>query len=559
MRSLTRMTKAGTTDTRLPVPSSGASALSGSLQRRLGNQAVRQLANREAAGPVDEVLRAPGQKLPSGLRESMEARFGHSFAGVRIHLDAQADASAAAVEAKAYTMGQHIVFGAGQYSRRSISGQGLLAHELAHVVQQGRGGIAPSQHAAGTIEAGARAAANAMTQGQGTIAVAGASGVGLARQPTEFGRQLSGEGLYPHRVNFPSFEAYAASDAASGPVFNEDGSVTAIVLKPYPDVTMAPQKPVPKQMAPKPKVKAPPKPDPPVSAEALRDIAEALTPKLIYPKPVRQFMGGVQFLGGGLEAGIGGVGGLATAETGVGLLAGGFLLAHGVDVAGSGWTTLLTGEESKTYTFMAGAGWAYAAGADPKLANAIGQSTDLIANIAAAGVSLRLPASPVIALSREAELDLELAQLSNLQARPRFGVDFDLRWQDISEGVLTADGYKLNPKLQTLDSVLNSSGKLGPKNFGGVYMYVVDEQGVIRIGTRAGEHMPHPTLIGGEDPFVLAAGEIDIRNGQIYSVNNLSGHFRPSPHSLGTMHNAFSQLPESAFKPNFLGFRVFYF
>jgi len=107
--------------------------------------------------------------------------------------------------------------------------------------------------------------------------------------------------------------------------------------------------------------------------------------------------------------------------------------------------------------------------------------------------------------------------------------------------------------------MITSDGKIIGKNFGGKYMYVVDEQGMIRIGTRAQQHMPHPTLTGGLDPTVRAAGEVDIRAGQIYSINNLSGHFRPSPDSLGTIYNAFSRLPDNAFKADFRGFQVFYF
>jgi hypothetical protein len=117
----------------------------------------------------------------------------------------------------------------------------------------------------------------------------------------------------------------------------------------------------------------------------------------------------------------------------------------------------------------------------------------------------------------------------------------------------------MNPKLTNLRSLLTPSGKIGGSRFGGVYMYVIDEEGIVHLGTRAQSHMPHPTLIGGPEPGVLGAGEIDIRAGQIYSINNLSGHFQPSPNSLGAMYDAFSTLPGTAFKPNFLGFRVFHF
>lgn len=63
-------------------------------------------------------------------------RAGHDFGRVRIHTDAQAAASARAVGALAYTVGEHIVFGEGQYQEGSAAGRRLLAHELVHTVQQ---------------------------------------------------------------------------------------------------------------------------------------------------------------------------------------------------------------------------------------------------------------------------------------------------------------------------------------------------------------------------------------------------------------------------------------
>jgi len=66
----------------------------------------------------------------------MEMRFGHDFTRVQVHTDAQAAKSAQELNALAYTLGQHVVFGEGQYSPRTSAGQRLLAHELMHVVQQ---------------------------------------------------------------------------------------------------------------------------------------------------------------------------------------------------------------------------------------------------------------------------------------------------------------------------------------------------------------------------------------------------------------------------------------
>lgn len=85
---------------------------------------------------VDEVLRAPSRGLGAEQREFFAQGFGTDFSSVRVHSDAQAAASARALDAQAYAVGQHIVFGAGQYRPETAAGRELLAHELAHVVQQ---------------------------------------------------------------------------------------------------------------------------------------------------------------------------------------------------------------------------------------------------------------------------------------------------------------------------------------------------------------------------------------------------------------------------------------
>jgi hypothetical protein len=93
--------------------------------------------NKTAVPPiVHEVLRSPGLPIDLASRAFMERRFGHDFSGVCVHRDAKAAESAAAVDAQAYTVGRHVVFGAGQYAPHTTAGKGLLAHELAHVIQQ---------------------------------------------------------------------------------------------------------------------------------------------------------------------------------------------------------------------------------------------------------------------------------------------------------------------------------------------------------------------------------------------------------------------------------------
>jgi hypothetical protein len=94
---------------------------------------------------VHEVLRSPGQPLDRATRSFMEPRFGHDFSGVRVHSDAKAAESARAVSALAYTVGRNVVFGA-ELRTQQPQGQHVLAHELAHVVQQHSGSmVADSQ------------------------------------------------------------------------------------------------------------------------------------------------------------------------------------------------------------------------------------------------------------------------------------------------------------------------------------------------------------------------------------------------------------------------------
>jgi hypothetical protein len=106
------------------------------LQRKSDQTSARRTTSAEAPPIVHEVLRSPGQPLDAASRAFMEPRFGYSFAGVQVHPDARAADSADAVDAHAYTVGRHVVFGRGQYAPGSPTGQRLLAHELTHVVQQ---------------------------------------------------------------------------------------------------------------------------------------------------------------------------------------------------------------------------------------------------------------------------------------------------------------------------------------------------------------------------------------------------------------------------------------
>lgn len=144
---------------------------------------------RRAPPAVDQVLSSPGQPLPANVEEEMGSRFKFDFSKVRIHSDTQAAESAKQVGARAYTVGQHVVFGAGRYGARTETGNKLLAHELTHVVQQradasGRHEIPMFDSAAGESEA--HHAASMVTRGRGvSIAPLASAGPVLQRDPSD--------------------------------------------------------------------------------------------------------------------------------------------------------------------------------------------------------------------------------------------------------------------------------------------------------------------------------------------------------------------------------------
>lgn len=81
-------------------------------------------------------LSGRGSPLPESVRAFMEPRFNADFKAVRVHTDANAHSLARAVEAKAFTVGNDVVFGAGHFAPATDDGKRLLAHELAHTIQQ---------------------------------------------------------------------------------------------------------------------------------------------------------------------------------------------------------------------------------------------------------------------------------------------------------------------------------------------------------------------------------------------------------------------------------------
>lgn len=81
-------------------------------------------------------MKGKGQHLPASTRAFFEPRFGYDFFRVKVHADSEASEVAQATNARAFTVGRDIAFGAGQYAPETTEGRNLLAHELTHTIQQ---------------------------------------------------------------------------------------------------------------------------------------------------------------------------------------------------------------------------------------------------------------------------------------------------------------------------------------------------------------------------------------------------------------------------------------
>jgi hypothetical protein len=131
----------------------------GTLQRTVGNGAVTSMLQREGAddamgdgkqaahrSPVHDVVSSGGgQSLDTDTRTDMESRLGADFSDVRVHTDSAAHDSAKDVGARAYTVGNNVVFQRDAYDPSSHEGRTTIAHELTHVVQQRNGPVDGSE------------------------------------------------------------------------------------------------------------------------------------------------------------------------------------------------------------------------------------------------------------------------------------------------------------------------------------------------------------------------------------------------------------------------------
>lgn len=149
---------------RSPVPIEIDNLQASSMAQRAG-------ASFDAGVDFEERLgaaRGGGAPLPDTARAFMEQRMGADFGGIRVHADAQSGQLNRMIQAKAFTMGSDVFFGRGEYNPDSSSGKELLAHELAHTVQQGAAPVQRTRQeteapiaASEVIEADAEASAGA--------------------------------------------------------------------------------------------------------------------------------------------------------------------------------------------------------------------------------------------------------------------------------------------------------------------------------------------------------------------------------------------------------------
>jgi Domain of unknown function (DUF4157) len=121
-----------------------------------------------------------GEPIHPTVRSEMESRFHQDFSKVRIHTGKHDAESAKAIKAKAYTIGGDIVFGENRYAPGTTDGNRLLAHELAHVVQQSRGRMVGSQNSEGELEKFAHDASSRVKHNE-AIPVEGSSSIRVSR------------------------------------------------------------------------------------------------------------------------------------------------------------------------------------------------------------------------------------------------------------------------------------------------------------------------------------------------------------------------------------------
>jgi hypothetical protein len=193
------LARSGVSATVLPISSAVGTPLTGLrpsrgwLQRERDGATKPQIQRRGIGSSCDclpslrrSTSSSTGQPLDAETRARTGTRFGRDLPDVRIHTDTSAAAPAEAAGARAYTVGHRVLFGAGEYFPGTAEGEQLLAHELAHMLQQRvrwqQGGAAGGGDSVRSVEAAAREASRQVTSGTAVVPVRGTAAPGsLAR------------------------------------------------------------------------------------------------------------------------------------------------------------------------------------------------------------------------------------------------------------------------------------------------------------------------------------------------------------------------------------------
>jgi hypothetical protein len=139
---------------------------------------------------VAEPIGSAGQPLDPSIRGRLERHFRWNFSQVRIHADEVAARSAERLSARAYTLGGHVMFNAGAYAPHTLSGQRLLAHELAHVAQQSHGAAMIQRVPADTPATSSPQFAPVTTEEQEAVARGFQEALGVPLTPEDMWQQL---------------------------------------------------------------------------------------------------------------------------------------------------------------------------------------------------------------------------------------------------------------------------------------------------------------------------------------------------------------------------------
>ena len=127
---------------------SGISNAAGSIASGISNLFFKESAGGAVSSQSPETVMqslGKGSSIDSGTKSKMEGAFDSNFSNVEIHTDSNAAQLSKSMNARAFAVGNHIAFAGGEYQPGTMMGDALMAHELAHTIQQ-NGGLDQKNH-----------------------------------------------------------------------------------------------------------------------------------------------------------------------------------------------------------------------------------------------------------------------------------------------------------------------------------------------------------------------------------------------------------------------------